>query len=111
VPITAALATMTVSDLDRAESWYSALFGRAPDSRPMAGLLEWYLDGGSGVQVVAGPDRAGRSGVTLSATVLDETARMLTAAGVAHDGPEQVTSLRILRLTDPDGNRIVVTGE
>ena len=109
--ITAALASMTVSDLDRAESWYSSLFGRSPDSRPMAGLLEWYLDGDSGVQVVEEPARAGRSGVTLAATDLDEVARTLTAAGIAHDGPEQVTASRILQLSDLDGNRIVLTGE
>lgn len=108
--ITHALASLTVSDLGRAEAWYAALFGRDPDARPMDGLLEWHLPGGSGVQVFAEPDRAGRSGATLAADDLDEVARTLTAAGVEHAGPEQVTSGRILRLADPDGNRVVLTG-
>ena len=108
--ITAALASMTVSDLDRAEAWYAALLERGPDARPMDGLLEWHLAGGSGIQVWSEPDRAGRSGVTLAADDLDAVARALTAAGVEHDGPEQATSSRILQLTDPDGNRVVLTG-
>ncbi|SDN54463.1 hypothetical protein SAMN05660199_00241 [Klenkia soli] len=108
--ITGALASMTVSDLDRAEAWYGALFGRAPDARPMDGLLEWHLPGGAGVQVFAEPDRAGRSGATLATDDLDDVARALTAAGVHHDGPRQATSSRILQLADPDGNRVVLTG-
>lgn len=46
--ITGALASLAVSDLDRAEAWYGALFGREPDTRPMDGLLEWHLPGGAG---------------------------------------------------------------
>ncbi len=34
------LAQSTVTDLDAAEDWYTHLFGRAPDARPMPGLLE-----------------------------------------------------------------------
>jgi len=108
--ITGALASITVSDLDRAEAWYAALFGRAPDARPMGGLLEWHLTAGAGVQVWAEPDRAGRSGVTLATDDLEAVARALTAAGVEHPGPEQATSSRILQLADPDGNRVVLTG-
>ncbi len=78
--ITAALASMTVTDLDRAGAWYAALLGRGPDARPMDGLLEWHLPGGSGVQVWSEPDRAGRSGVTLAVDDLDAVARALTAS-------------------------------
>jgi hypothetical protein len=31
------------------------------------------------------------------------------SAGVSHDAPQDVTASRILVLTDPDGNRIVLT--
>ncbi len=33
----------------------------------------------------------------------------LTGAGIAHEGVEAATSVRILRLSDPDGNRVVLT--
>lgn len=108
--ITGALASMTVSDLDRAEVWYTALFGRGPDARPMTGLLEWHTGAGAGVQVWAEPGRAGRSGATLATDDLDAVAAALTEAGVAHDGPTAATSSRILQLADPDGNRVVLTG-
>ena len=37
------LAQAAVSDLARAERWYSALFDRQPDAGPMDGLTEWHL--------------------------------------------------------------------
>lgn len=104
------LAGAVVSDLSIAEPWYRSLFGREPDGRPMAGLLEWHLEGGSGVQVYQDPERSGRSSVVLGAEDLDATAARLSAAGVDHPGTEPATASRILRLSDPDGNVVVVTG-
>ncbi|GAA4544031.1 VOC family protein [Pseudonocardia xishanensis] len=104
------LAQATVSDLDAAEQWYSVLFGRAPDARPMDGLLEWRLGSSFGVQVFAEPDRAGRSSMVLGEDDLDGLAARLADAGVDHDGPQQVTASRILALQDSDGNRVVFTG-
>ena len=49
----------------------------------MPGLLEWHLDA---------------------------AATRLTDIGIAYDGPEPGGSSRILTLTDPDGNRVVLTG-
>lgn len=43
-------------------------------------------------------------------TDLDAAADRLEAGGVGHDGVEQATSSRILRLVDPDGNRVVLAG-
>lgn len=104
------LAQSTVTDLDRAEEWYQRLFDRAPDARPMAGLLEWHLVEGFGVQVWSEPERAGRSTVVLEVSDLDGVAERLTAAGIDHAGPEPGGGVRILPLTDPDGNRVVLTG-
>ncbi|RFU20745.1 VOC family protein [Geodermatophilus marinus] len=104
------LAQATVRDLPAAERWYTTLFGRRPDARPMDGLLEWHLTGGSGVQVWVEPPRAGGSTVVLDVDGLDEVAARLRGDGIDHPGPEQATSSRVLRLTDPDGNRVVLTG-
>jgi predicted enzyme related to lactoylglutathione lyase len=103
-------AQSTVTDLDRAEGWYAHLFERVPDARPMPGLLEWHLGESFGVQVWSEPDRAGHSSMVLNVTDLDATADRLAAAGIAHAGPQQVTASRILMLTDPDGNRVMLTG-
>ena len=108
--ITRVLAQSTVSDLAAGEEWYTRLFGRGPDARPMDGLVEWHLGAAFGVQVFEEADRAGRSSMVLDDTDLDALASRLAAAGIAHDGVQQVTSSRALVLTDPDGNRVVFTG-
>lgn len=103
------LAQMTVTDLDVAEPWYRRLLGDEPDARPMPGLLEWHLAPTFGVQVYAEPERAGRSSMVLEVADVGVAAKALTAAGIAHDGPADASTVRILPLTDPDGNRIVFT--
>lgn len=104
------LAQSTVSDLDVAEQWYTQLFDGAPDARPMPGLIEWHPADTFGVQVFSEPERAGRSSMVLDQTDLDAVATRLTAVGIRHDGPQQVTESRALFLLDPDGNRVVLTG-
>ena len=104
------LAGSLVSDLPAAESWYSTLFERGPDARPMTGLLEWYLPDGSGVQVFHDPGRAGRGSLVLRVDDLDATAARLSRASVPHDGPQPGGGARILVLGDPDGNGVVLTG-
>ena len=74
------MAGALVSDLVAAEAWYTALFERAPQARPMDGLLEWYLPDGSGAQVYQDPTRAGSSSLVLSTDDLDTTASRLHAA-------------------------------
>ena len=108
--ITGVQAQATVTDLGRAESWYTSVLGSAPDSRPMDGLLEWHLGGGFGVQVWSEPDRAGHSSMILIDDALDDTAARLSAAGIEHGAPQPGGGQRVLQLSDPDGNRIVFTG-
>ena len=91
-------AQATVGDLTAAERWYSALFGRAPDARPMDGLIEWHLGETFGVQVWSEPERAGRSSMVLGESDLDRLADRLTGAGIdnPYPGPQHVTASRIL---------------
>ena len=104
------LAQATVAERARAEAWYSTLFDRSPDSRPMDGLIEWHLGEHFGVQVWRDPARCGRSTIVLGTDDLDAVASRLTDAGIEHDGPQPATSTRVLQLEDPDGNRVVLTG-
>lgn len=113
VEFTQVLAQLAVSDVEAARQWYAQLFDGPPDARPMAGLLEWRVTGGAGVQVWRDPERAGRSAAVLgvgAAHQLDALAERLEAAGLAHDGVEPGGGARLLRLVDPDGNLVVVTG-
>lgn len=103
------LAQATVSDLATAEPWYTALWGRDPDARPMPGLLEWHMNGTAGLQVWSEAARAGRSTVVIGTDDLDAVADHLAAADVPQ-GVQPGGGGRILQVTDPDGNRIVLTG-
>ena len=104
------LAHCTVSDIDRAEDWYTRRLGRGPDARPMPGLIEWNLGDSYGLQVWSDPDRAGQSSVVVEETDLDEAAAHATEVGISHHGPQPGGGARILQLADPDGNRVVLTG-
>lgn len=108
--ITRLLAQMTVTDVVEAKSWYTRLFGRAPDAEPMPGLLEWHLTDSFGVQVWGEASRAGTSCMVLDESALDELAARLDRVGIEHEAPQDATTLRVLPLQDPDGNRIVFTG-
>jgi catechol 2,3-dioxygenase-like lactoylglutathione lyase family enzyme len=108
--ITRLLAQMTVADSGTAEAFYTGLFGRGPDARPMTGLLEWHLAGSFGVQVWAEPDRAGRCCMVLDESDLPALASYLDRAGIEHEQPQNASTVRILQLQDPDGNRIVFSG-
>jgi catechol 2,3-dioxygenase-like lactoylglutathione lyase family enzyme len=107
--ITRLLAQLTVADARDAEAWYTRLFGRIPDARPMPGLLEWHLADTFGVQVWAEPARAGNSSVVLDESDLTGRATNLDLVGIEHHEPQNATTVRILPLEDPDGNRIVFT--
>ncbi|MGQ7296395.1 VOC family protein [Quadrisphaera sp. KR29] len=107
---TRVLAQAAVSDAEAAERWYAALFDASPDARPMDGLLEWHLTDTAGVQVWREPARAGRSCVVLGTDDLDALADRLTRVGAARAAVEAGGGARLLRLSDPDGNLVVVTG-
>ncbi len=103
------LAQIIVADLEEAVPFYRALFGREPDLRPMDGLAEWHLDAGGGVQVYEEPERSGRSGVTIGVDDLDQQIAILDASDLVHERPIEATSVTLVSLDDPDGNRIVFT--
>jgi hypothetical protein len=110
VSIRGVVGQATVRDITAAEEWYTKLFDREPDSRPMDGLIEWHFGDACGVQVWAEPERAGRSSVVLNVDDLDNFSARLAAAGLSTDEPQHASSLRILPIEDPDGNRVVLTG-
>lgn len=104
------LAQAVVTDLAVAARWYAALLGGSPHARPMGGLLEWHLGDTFGVQVWLDPARAGRSAMVIEVSDLDEYATALIDAGIGHDGAQPGGGARVLILSDPDGNQVVITG-
>jgi hypothetical protein len=96
--------------LRAAEDWYTRVFGKEPDLRPLPRLLEWQLGEAFGVQVWSEPDRAGHCSMVLDESDVDAIAPRLNNLGIVNDGPQKATTSRIVALTDPDGSRLVFTG-
>jgi len=103
--ITNALASVAVRDLQASANWYETLLGSG--NRPMPEVVEWQLQGGGGLQLYQGPDRAGHCSCTLIVTDIDETARQLRDSGVAPDAePSRNPRVDTIMIRDPDGNSI-----
>jgi predicted enzyme related to lactoylglutathione lyase len=100
-----ALANVAVKDLDKAAAWYAKLLG-SEGHRPMAEVAESMFPRGGGLQVYAGPERAGHCSFTLVVSNIDEQVRKLESMGV--DTSQRSTSDRVktLMVSDPDGNSI-----
>jgi hypothetical protein len=62
------------------------------------------------LQVLHEPQRVGRSTVSLHVKDVDAAVRELDGAGVAHEPPMNATAVRLVVVSDPDGNRVVLTG-
>lgn len=107
--VSTVMAQLIVTDLVQAEHFYTAVFGRGPDASPMDGLREWHFADAGSIQVYEEPERAGCSGATFHVDDLDATVAALDWAGVAHQPMVDATSVRLVQLSDPDHNRIVIT--
>ncbi|WP_152347904.1 VOC family protein [Brevibacterium sp. CFH 10365] len=105
------MANIAIRNEKSATEWYSRLFERQPDARPMAGLVEWRFDEKFGIQIWEDPQRAGGSAVVIDVDDLDAVDRRLRSAGIDHDEPSPGGGRRILPITDPDGNQVVFFGE
>jgi predicted enzyme related to lactoylglutathione lyase len=101
-----ALASLAVSNLRAATTWYEALFGRPADSNPMPEVAEWKFDGGGWLQVYENRPRAGAGSVTLAVSDLEEQIASLESLGL-DAGPTTVGKVvKAVMIKDPDGNSI-----
>jgi len=105
------LAVVAVSDIQAGRSWYSQLFGRAPDNNPMSNLVEWQVVDGGWVQVTEDSYRAGMSMLNLAVSDLGEGVRKVRECGL---NPGEIVEankgVRLCAITDPDGNAIQLVG-
>ena len=105
------LAVAPVSDIQAAQRWYEALFGRPEDNHPMDSLVEWRVTETGWVQVFHDPDRAGSTLLNLAVDDLEEQAAQLAVRGLVLDGIQTANKgVRTAGITDPDGNRITFIG-
>ncbi len=104
--ISAVLAGVAVSDLDRSVRWYETVLGREPDARPMPPLADWYF-GDYTLQLFHDPDRAGGSMTTLVVADVSEARANLASRGVDLVVDDSTSDkVKFGQLADPDGNSI-----
>ncbi len=100
-------ASMPVADLDEAVGWYEQLFGRPADIVPNQDEVMWCVAGSGWLYVIADPERAGETVVTISVNDLDQLVADLASRGISA-GP--ITSVggagRKADVMDVDGNVI-----
>ena len=89
--VTNTTTVLNVSDHDLGVAWYSDLFGREPDRRPMEGSAEWQLTQTSAVMVYADADAAGGGNLIVGVDDLDASRRRAVRA---RDRPRAVHRAR-----------------
>lgn len=108
MPIATIFAHVSCRDLAVSAPWYEALFGRPPLRRPAPGVAEWQFTPSAEVQVVEEPQHAGACALTLGVLPLEPERARLVASGLEPGPIEETEGYFVLRLRDPDGNRIVL---
>ncbi len=111
MPIEHVLAVVPVADLERADAWYEALFGRPADNRPMPTLVEWQVTVAGWVQVTVDTDRAGSGLLNFAVDDLAATREEFGTRGV-HTADIQPADkgVELSATSDPDGNAITLIG-
>ncbi|MCR6499712.1 VOC family protein [Shinella sp. CPCC 101442] len=104
-------AHLNCADLDTSIRWFTAIFNRGPDARPMEGLAEWHRADSAGFQFFQNPADAGHGTLTLILRALENERSRLETAGLSPGDIEQASYVRLIRLRDPDKNLVVLAEE
>jgi hypothetical protein len=106
-----AVLDIGVSDLGRAEEFYTILLGRAPDFRPQPGQCEWHLHREPEVdfRVTADLESAGHGKLSLGvADLAAERSRLLTHWADLPAITEKPGVIALLDLLDADANAVTL---
>jgi predicted enzyme related to lactoylglutathione lyase len=100
-------AGVAVTDFDAAVEWYERLLGGPPDMAPHDTERAWRLTGESWIYVVADPERAGKSLLTVMVDDLDERLAAIAERGIEVGPVERLgKTTRKAEIVDPEGNRV-----
>ncbi len=101
-------AAASVTDMERAEAFYTALLGCAPDDRPMDGLIQWRPFDDAGIQLFRDCDNAGHGSMTIVTPDMAAARTHLASNGLELGDDIQGDFGVIAQISDPDGNRIIL---
>ena len=106
--ISAIFAVACVANMEHSVEWYTRLIGRAPDDRPMDGLVQWRSSNSAGLQLVLDVEKSGSSLITIVTPEMDVTRKRLAAASLQLEPDIQGDFGVIAQISDPDGNRLTL---
>lgn len=100
--------SLLAADLAAAEQWYTKLFGRGPDYRPMPTLLHWELSDRGGLMLSSSDEIASRGTIFLYVADLAAERHRLEQAGIAIGKDIAGDYSTLAQIRDPDGNLITL---
>jgi catechol 2,3-dioxygenase-like lactoylglutathione lyase family enzyme len=102
-------AGIPVTDFDVSRNWYELLLGRPADIPVHDHEVMWRIGEGAWMYVVADPERAGRSLVSMAVSDLDQTIAEVEGRGITVERIERIGDAeRKATVLDPDGNTVAI---
>ena len=92
------------ADLTAAEAWYTKLFGRGPDNRPMDTLVQWEFSKECGFALSSDKEIAGQGVAFLYVDDIAIERQRLDGLGIVLGGDIKGDYSTLAQVRDPDGN-------
>lgn len=99
---------LLTADIAAAESWYTKLFGRGPDHRPMDTLVQWELFDKGGVGLSTDGEIAGKGALFVIVDDLKAERHRLQGVGIVLRDDIAGDYSTLAQVRDPDGNLITL---
>ena len=97
---------LLTSNLATSEIWYTKLFGRGPDNRPMGTLVQWELFAQAGVGLSTDDEIASRGAIFIIVDDVAAERHRLQGLGIALGDDIAGDYSTLAQVRDPDGNLI-----
>lgn len=99
---------LLTADLAVSEAWYTKLFGRKPDNRPMDSLVQWEIFDGAGVGVSNSDEIASTGALFLIVDDVSAERSRLQRLGIVLGEDFEGDYSTLAQVRDPDGNLITL---
>lgn len=101
-------ASLLAADLGASERWYTKLFGRGPDHRPMESLIHWELFDHGGLMISSSAEIASKGVAFLYVDDIAAERSRLKDGGIILGEDIAGDYSTLAQVRDPDGNLITL---
>lgn len=100
--------SLLTADLAAAEKWYGKFFGRGPDNRPMATLVQWEFSDHGGFMLSDSDEIASRGAAFFYVADLEVERERLRGVGIVLGDDIEGDYSMLAQVSDPDGNLLTL---